>query len=77
MNVTFICDVCKQSYHHGMGRYEGHKLSLYGNIFCCQSCWDNNWDGWGPNVETVLLEHLKVRNILPPPRNEKGFLPRN
>ena len=74
---SFICDVCGRAYQHGPHRYEGHRLDLYGGIFCCDTCWNGNWDGWAPQFEKVLLEHLKANGIAPPQRNAKGWLPRN
>lgn len=70
------CGVCGRQYQHGPHRYEGHKLELYG-IFCCDSCWVANWDGWAPHYEPVLLGHLKANGLPDPARNEKGLLPRN
>lgn len=73
----FKCDVCGRPYQHGPGRYEGHRLELYGGVFCCDSCWQGNWDGWTPQNEHVLLEHLKQKNLPVPERNAKGWLPRD
>jgi hypothetical protein len=75
--IMLKCDVCDAMYQHGPHRYEGHKLELYGNIFCCDSCWKRNWDGWAPHHEKVLLGHLKQKNIPVPEQNAKGWLPRN
>jgi hypothetical protein len=71
------CDVCCKEYQHGPHIYEGHKLELYGDIFCCDSCWKFNWDGWAPHYDKILLEHLLRQGLLVPKRNAKGFLPRN
>lgn len=71
------CIVCGQQYQHGPHRYEGHRLELYGNIFCCDACWQTNHDGWAPHYEEVLLEHLKSTDLPIPLRNSKGWLPRN
>jgi hypothetical protein len=38
----FKFDVCGEKYQHGPHRYEGHGLKLYGNIFCCDLCWEGN-----------------------------------
>lgn len=72
----FSCDVYGRAYQHGPHRYEGHRLALYGNAFCCDSCWTGNWDGWGPREELKLLGILKEKNLPTPQRNEKGWLPR-
>lgn len=73
----FKCDVCGQQSQHGPHRYEGHRLELYGDIFCCDLCWNGNWDGWAPHLEAILLEHLKQKGLPVPKRNEKERLPRN
>lgn len=73
----FKCDVRGRAYQHGPGRHEGHRLELYGRIFCCDLCWQGNWDGWAPQDEHVLLEHLKQKNLPVPERNAKGWLPRD
>lgn len=75
--IMFSCDVCGNPYQHGPHYYESHKLELYGDIFCCDSCWKGNWDGWAPNHEEILLNHLKEKGLPIPKRNEKGWLPRN
>jgi len=73
----FNCDVCNSPYQHGPGRYEGHKLELYGGIFCCDSCWRNNWDGWAHRYESTLLAHLNGKGHPIPSRNANGLLPRD
>ena len=72
-----VCDVCKREYRNGPHRYEGHRLHLYGDISCCDICWEGNWDGWNPGREPVLLEHLERQDLPVPPRNKLGWLPRN
>jgi len=74
--IMFNCDVCDSPYQHGPHRYEGHLLKLYGDIFCCNTCWEANWDGWAPRYEATLLAHLKTKNLPVPKRNAKGLLPR-
>ena len=73
----FTCAVCGQSYQHGPHRYEGHQLKLYGGIFCCDSCWEGNWDGWGPIAEPAILAHLERLGLPAPTRNANGWLPRD
>ena len=73
----FKCDVCGTMYQHGPHKYKGHRLELYGDIFCCDTCWQGNWDGWAPHREKTLLDHLKQKNLPVPERNAKGWLPRN
>lgn len=64
----FNCEVCGKLYQSGGNR---------GGIFCCDFCWDGNWDGWAPHYENILLEHLKRKGLPIPKRNAKGWLPRN
>ena len=75
--LMFCCDTCGKQYQHGPHRYQGHRLELYGDLFCCEGCWNGNWDGWAPHIEKVLLEHLKSKHLPVPARNAKGWLPRN
>ena len=70
------CDVCNSPYYYGPGRYEAHRLQLYGGIMCCNSCWRSNEDGWGPIHEPALLKHLAHKGLPEPIRNTKGWLPR-
>jgi len=75
--IMLKCDLCGQQYQHGLHRYEGHPLKLYPGLSCCDSCWQANWDGWNPQCEKILLEHLKMKGMPVPPRNSKGLLPRD
>lgn len=72
----FDCDVCGSSYQHGPHRYVGHALKFYGDLFCCDTCWKGNWDGWSPHLEPILLKHLERQQIPVPERNSKRLLPR-
>ena len=72
----FDCAVCGNPYQHGPHRYDGHKLELYGGVFCCDACWRANWDGWGPHSEPTILAILLANGLPVPPRNKKGWLPR-
>lgn len=73
----FNCDVCGASYQFGPHRYEGHALKLYGTIFCCDTCWKGNWDGWAPHLEPLLIGHLERQGLPVPERNRNGLLPRD
>jgi len=73
--IIQACDLCGSSYQHGPHRYEGHKSYLY-EIMVCDSCWQSNWDGWGPEFEKKLLSLLEDKGLPVPERNEKGYLPR-
>lgn len=69
------CDICGRTYYQGMGYYPLRKVSGY-EFFCCDGCYEGNWDGWGPIREQRVLDLLAQKGIEPPPRNEKGWLPR-
>ena len=78
MKMNMIpCPICGNSFQNGPQRYEDHRLHLYGDLYCCNTCWELNWDGWGPAREETVLRHLKEHNLPIPERNEKGWLPRN
>jgi hypothetical protein len=70
------CDICGAIHYQGAGVYPLRKISGY-ELFCCDVCYDGNWDGWNPHHEERLLAHLKERGVTPPKRNEKGWLPRS
>ncbi len=75
---TFLtCPLCGNEFQHGPHRYEGHRLTLYEGIFCCNYCWEGNWDGWGPDHEEFLIKLLEEKGLPIPERNEEGLLPRN
>ena len=38
---------------------------------------NGNWDGWNPSREEAILTTCKEKNILVPPRNDKGCVPRD
>lgn len=40
------CFLCGTLNQNGPHRYEGHRLPLYGELYCCDTCWEFNWDGW-------------------------------
>lgn len=69
------CDICGRILFQGVEYYPLRKIGGY-NLFCCEVCYDGNWDGWNPRYEAKLLEHLKANGINAPLRNEKGWLPR-
>lgn len=72
-----VCAICGFPFVRHPHIYEGHILHLYGDVICCNNCWEGNEDGWGPNREPRILEILKEKGLEPPPRNEMGWLPRN
>ena len=76
-HIYIPCEICGKDERHGPHLYNGHHLRLYGGIFCCDSCWDNNWDGWTHSLEPKLLEILQKKGLPTPERNDKNLLPRD
>jgi hypothetical protein len=72
------CAVCDSKFCFGPHRYDGRRLSpkTYGDAMVCLSCYQANYDGWGPYAEEKLLVHLARQNLPEPERNQKGWLPR-
>lgn len=71
------CGICGKEVRRGPHRYEGKILNRYGNILCCESCYEGNWDGWNRlDREPRLLKILEEKNLPIPERNENGLLPR-
>jgi hypothetical protein len=71
------CPLCGRDYQHVPNPYEGRQLALYGDLFCCDKCWESNPDGWNSRHEPTLLRHLQQKGLRAPERNENGSLPRN
>ena len=69
------CDICGGKFYQGMGYYPLRKVGGY-ELFCCQICYDGNWDGWNPRREPRLLARLKELGVEPPPRLANRLLPR-
>jgi len=72
----FRCDVCRGPNGKGLHRHDGHRLVLYGDLVVCDLCWIGNHDGWTPDYEPILLDHLERIGLPVPERNAKGLLPR-
>lgn len=68
------CDICGAIHYQGAGVYPVRKLAGY-ELFCCDTCYDGNWDGWNPRHEAKLLDHLNKIGVNPPQRNGKGWFP--
>ncbi len=69
------CQICGEKHYSGAGVYPLTRVKGY-DLFCCDVCYAGNWDGWSPRHEAKLLEHLNKIGVTPPPRNTKGWLPR-
>ena len=75
--LVFTCDVCGSKYEDRPHYHPTHRLHLYGNISCCDSCWNSNGDGWSHQYDAILIGHLDRQGISHPKRNTRGFLPRD
>ena len=73
--IFYRCEVCDEKYQHSHGIYKGKKLTGY-DIVVCLRCYDSNWDGWVSEKEARIRDLLDNKGIAPPPRNAKGWLPR-
>jgi hypothetical protein len=73
--IFFECPICEENYQHGPDLYEGRKCDAYG-FWVCSRCFESNWDGWHLDAEKKILTYCKDKNIIPPMRNKKGWLPR-
>ena len=60
----------------GPHRYDGKYIPRY-QISVCSGCWSGNWDGWGPLHEPMIVAHAQEKGLTLPPRNQKGWLPRD
>ena len=70
-----VCGVCGSSFQFGPHRYDGRHIPMY-KLTVCSSCYDANWDGWGPVWEARIIAHLNRQGIPVPQRNAKGWIPR-
>lgn len=70
------CDLCGKHVRHSHHHYEGRVIPRY-QLFVCKTCYEGNWDGWGPAHEPVLIDHLAKKGLPMPARNEKGYFPRD
>ncbi len=69
------CFFCKSDFQYDLQIYDGFSVKGY-DLTACRRCYEANWDGWNPQHEEKLLEHLRGRNISIPQRNAKGWFPR-
>lgn len=74
--LSVPCFCCLGEFRFGPSRYDGRHIPAY-KISVCDACYGSNWDGWAPHVEARLMRHLEDQRLPIPPRNEKGWLPRD
>ncbi len=72
----FTCDLCGSQYQMGRHIYDGKQIPLY-KLGVCNTCYQGSWDGWSPQDEPKILEHLKEKGLPVPKRNNNGLLPRD
>lgn len=70
------CDLCGSEYQFGPHTYDGKYIERY-QLGVCRPCYEGNWDGWAPDYEEKILNHLKNKGLPVPERNSKGWLPRD
>lgn len=73
--LVVLCSICGGKFQHGPHRY-GQFIARY-QMEICTPCFQAAWDGWGPSAEAKIIKHLAERGIPVPPRNAKGWLPRD
>lgn len=73
--IRVTCQLCGSSYQAGHGVWTGQTIAKY-QLSVCNTCYAANWDGWAPGWEEKFIAHLQARGIPVPPRNEKGWFPR-
>ncbi len=69
------CDLCGDSFQYGTQRYDGQYLPHY-EMFLCEGCYKENWDGFTPGLEAQFIAHMKSKGIALPERNDEGCYPR-
>ncbi len=69
------CDVCGADHQMGQHVYDGKFTPNY-QMEVCKTCFNMNWDGWGPSREAAVISHLNKKGIPIPLRNEEGWIPR-
>lgn len=74
--VMIMCGICGNGFQMGPNQYDGKWIPRY-QLSVCRSCYEGNWDGWGPVAEEKLLPHLREKGIEIPERNSKGWIPRD
>lgn len=69
------CHTCDSEFKFGPHEYRGRKILLY-DIMVCSSCFQANWDGWQPRLESRVTARLLEQGKPLPERNANGLLPR-
>jgi hypothetical protein len=70
------CFVCAKELQMGFDRWDGTFVPRYA-ITVCAACYQNHWDGWAPDLEERLIQHLRSKGLPIPDRNDRGWLPRD
>lgn len=75
LDQELVCSICGQTFVSHFNLHEGHRLRLYGDVWCCNDCWDSNWDGFV--CDDILLKILSEKRLPVPNRNARGWFPRS
>ena len=74
--MMYQCFCCESGFQFGPHTYNGKHVAAY-EMTVCLSCYEGNWDGWGPAVEAKIIASLKSQGLPVPARNAAGWLPRD
>jgi hypothetical protein len=74
--VMYACEVCGGTFQFGPHVYDGRYIPTY-RLRVCSGCYQGNWDGWAPQFEDAVTQHLLAAGAQLPTRNSKGLLPRD
>lgn len=68
------CKICDRHFDFGPHAYCGKYLPRY-KMTVCHSCLGAHRDGWSPEAEIRIVEHLVRSELTVPERNAAGWLP--
>ena len=74
--IMVTCIICESDFQMGFDHYAGTWIPRY-EMHVCSTCYAGNWDGYARHFEPQILENLRSKGLPEPPRNEKGYLPRD
>lgn len=70
------CLLCDREFQMGPNIYGGHWVPRY-KMHVCSTCYLGNHDGYANPHEPQILAHLEANQLDTPPRNPRGYLPRD
>jgi hypothetical protein len=74
--IKVKCLLCDAEFQMGPDMYGGHWIPRY-KMHVCSSCYQSNWDGYANQYDARILANLKSEQLDVPPRNSRGYLPRD